>query len=158
MFDKLFILFAPLLVMTACFGEAKLDFPALPADAIPPSGPPDLDYSGQHAAYAVVAQHCMSCHQHQNWKTLRNDTAWVNQGLVVPGDLEASNIMSRMKHGAGELLPANKVMPEGITSELYKNFSKEKYDIVADWILHMDISGAGVTVRTWRLMEPKNQF
>lgn len=60
-------------------------------------GPTDLTGGTQFiAAYPVLQKNCMSCHTHANWSAFKDEQQWINEGLVVAGDADDSDLVRRI--------------------------------------------------------------
>jgi hypothetical protein len=59
-------------------------------------------------AYVVLQVRCASCHQHTAWAGYKSNQAWVDAGLVVPGNSQASSVVNRIinsESGTGANMP-----------------------------------------------------
>lgn len=77
------------------------------------------------ASYAILKNRCMSCHLHSEWAGFTDKQDWVTNGLVVPGDPDASDLINRIRNYGG----SNSNMPPD-TGPLPPN----EYSKLVEWV------------------------
>lgn len=89
-------------------------------------GPTDLVGGPEFIkAYPILQKKCMSCHYHAQWSAYKNQADWVNQGRVVEGDKDNSDVINRIiNYGANF---SN--MPQG-----QGPLSASEYATLVDWV------------------------
>jgi uncharacterized membrane protein len=88
-------------------------------------GPITLDASDPRfaAAYAVLKNRCINCHNHSAWSAYTSDDAWVGQSrAVVKNNASASPMIQQIQVGA---MPQDGTIPPSETQ------------ILTDWINQM---------------------
>lgn len=78
------------------------------------------------AAYPVIQQYCMNCHRHSQWSEYVNEQDWVtNESLVVPGDVDGSQLVFRIVNYGG----TSSDMPQGAAS-----LPPAEYEKIRTWV------------------------
>lgn len=91
-------------------------------------------------ALNVLRQHCFGCHAGgaYNWGSYTTEQQWVEAQLVQPGDMRASRLTLRIKYGAQDNPIGSEDMPSPKHSVIWNNFTPQDYQIIRDWIVHID--------------------
>lgn len=79
------------------------------------------------AAYKVIQTRCINCHQgtHNTWATYVNSQLWIDNGLIVSQDSQASKLVRRTINSG--VVGAN-MPPEG------GPLPNDEYQTILDWI------------------------
>lgn len=77
------------------------------------------------SSYPVLKNRCMNCHFHAKWAEYTNEQDWVNDGLVVLGNADQSELITRIKNYGG----VGSDMPQG-GSALPSN----EYETLRTWV------------------------
>lgn len=77
------------------------------------------------AAYKVLQNRCMNCHEHAGWSAYTNQAQWVNESLVIPNDKDNSKLINRIKNYGS----ANSDMPVGGSA-----LPSTEFDTLVQWV------------------------
>ena len=56
-------------------------------------------------AYKVIEKNCLTCHLsfHNTWAKNTSDAAWIETGLVIPGDPYSSRLLTKLQNLGGNM-------------------------------------------------------
>jgi mono/diheme cytochrome c family protein len=93
------------------------------------------------SARAVLVESCASCHSHSDYQNYNTSQAWVDAGLIVPGDINNSLIYRYLKSTG--LSPAT--MPKDAGALSATDRAK-----ISTWISGLSSSSSGTSTTTTR--------